>query len=42
MDTSASCQPPIPDKNKPISLSQAQLNDLIGDLGIYLYIYIGI
>ena len=42
MDTSTSCQPPIPAKNKPMSLSQAQLNDSLGDLGIYLYIYIGI
>ena len=28
MDTSTSYQPPIPDKNKPVTLSQAQLNDL--------------
>ena len=27
MDTSASYQPPIPDKDKPMPLSQAQLND---------------
>ena len=34
MDTSASYQPPIPDKNKPMSLSKAQLNDLTRDLGL--------
>ena len=34
MDTSASYQSPIPDKNKPMPLRQAQLNDLTSDLGL--------
>ena len=34
MGTSASYPPPIPDENKPVSLSQAQLNDLTRDLGL--------
>ena len=34
MDTFASYQPPIPDKNKPMPLTQAQLNDLTRDLGL--------
>ena len=34
MDTSTSYQPPIPDKNKPVTLSQAQLNDLTRNLGL--------
>ena len=34
MDTSTSYQPSIPDKNKPMSLGKAQLNDLTRDLGL--------
>ena len=34
MDTSASYQSPIPGKNKPMPLCQAQLNDLTSDLGL--------
>ena len=34
MGTSASYQLPIPDNNKPMSLSQTQLDDLARDLGL--------
>ena len=34
MGTSASYQAPIPNKTKPIPLSQAQLNDFTRDLGL--------
>ena len=34
MGTSGSYQPPIPDKNKPMHLSKAQLNDITRDVGL--------
>ena len=33
-DTSASYQPPIPNKNKPMHLSKAQLNGITRDVGL--------
>ena len=33
-DTSASYQPPIPNKNKPMYLSKAQLNGITRDVGL--------
>ena len=34
MDTSASYQPPIPDKTKPMHLNKEQLNGITRDVGL--------